>query len=553
MHAFQALSATQVIILDNGGTLWLEAAPFGQNVPPARQQIDGSVQAFQVLSAAEVVVLGDDGKLWLEHAPFGQQVPPARQQVDADVLAFHALSDMEILVLGNDRKLWQERAPFGQQIPPARQQIDGNVALAAPQPETVLLDHIAGLGAPVVFSAAWYGTTFSSVAISDDGKVAYFGRTASYDPMMRNLVVVALDSSGNVKGIPTCYPTSAWALAPINGYPVASGYNSTITALALNTGKARLYIGESRSAVHPTTPGLNVYTLDASGHPDGAVRTYPNGNVPGNGDIRCLLLHPALPLLYMAGFGITAVAVQALDSSGEPTGAPTLYNLGSGGKYALGLSADGKYLYMGTYPDTLEVVALDSDGHPSGALKSYSASNAQTGTLTDYLRFAMGAHAIYMVRPNPSGSGLPILALWPLDATSGQPTGSALARADIHPPLVGDSALTLAPDNANGRLWLASLTSFPDAFTGATIVDGFAPSSYVINADGTLGAGTSGPPRRLAENTAVLASGGSRHAPVFFNATTAAAGNLVKGYQCRITVTAAAGGSFPLTFWAARG
>jgi hypothetical protein len=74
----------------------------------------------------------------------------------------------------------------------------------------------------------------------------------------------------------------------------------SITALALNTGKARLYIGESRSAVHPTTRGLSVHTLDASGHPDGAVRTYPNGNVPGNGVISCLLLHPALPLLSSA-------------------------------------------------------------------------------------------------------------------------------------------------------------------------------------------------------------------------------------------------------------
>src|SRR5271167_689403 len=68
---FEALSDSEVLVLGQDGNLWLEHGPFGQQVPPVRQQIDGNVQAFQALSDTEVVVLGQDGNLWLEHGPFG--------------------------------------------------------------------------------------------------------------------------------------------------------------------------------------------------------------------------------------------------------------------------------------------------------------------------------------------------------------------------------------------------------------------------------------------------------------------------------------------------
>jgi hypothetical protein len=59
---------------------------------------------FEALSDSEVLVLGQDGNLWLAHGPFGQQVPPSRQQVDGSVSAFQALPDTEVLVLGSDGK-----------------------------------------------------------------------------------------------------------------------------------------------------------------------------------------------------------------------------------------------------------------------------------------------------------------------------------------------------------------------------------------------------------------------------------------------------------------
>ena len=421
------------------------------------------------------------------------------------------------------------------------------LAARARPPANVLLDNIAGLGAPKTFGPLWQQTTFSSCAASVDGRLVYFGRTASYDPAMRNLVVASLDAFGNVLGIPQGYPSSAWPLAPIGGYPPVAVNNATITAILVNAAKSRLYMAESRTAAtQPTTPGLNVYTLDAGGNPTGAVRTYANGNVAGGGAIAALAMHPKLPLLYMVGWGMTGVAAQPLDGDGEPTGAPKIHNMGSYGKYSLGISADARHLYLGSYPDVLEVVGLDSDGNPTGAFSALTVSNADVGAVSDYLRFTMGANAIYMVRPDPGGGALPILALWPLDSVTGLPIGGALARADIHPLLVAASAMTIAADEANGRLWVPSATSFADAFTGATIVSGVTPTSYAINADGTLAESISYLSLSDLSTVAVLAPASASGSPLFVNASAASIGNRVKGYQCRIAVLAASGASFPL-------
>jgi hypothetical protein len=126
LRSFQALSDTEILVLGSDRNLWLEQGPFGQNVPPSRQQIDGNVLAFQALSNTDVFVLGSDGNLWHEHGPFGQQIPPPREQVDGKVVAFQALSDTEVFVQGSDGNLWLEHAPFGQ-VPPKREQAAGNV------------------------------------------------------------------------------------------------------------------------------------------------------------------------------------------------------------------------------------------------------------------------------------------------------------------------------------------------------------------------------------------------------------------------------------------
>jgi hypothetical protein len=116
LRSFQALSDTNVFVLDNDGNLWFEQGPFGQqHLPP--QQVDGNVVAFQALSATEVFVLGSDRNLWLEYDPFGK-VPPKRDLVGGSVVAFQALSDTEVFVQNSDGNLWLERGQFGNHLRP---------------------------------------------------------------------------------------------------------------------------------------------------------------------------------------------------------------------------------------------------------------------------------------------------------------------------------------------------------------------------------------------------------------------------------------------------
>src|SRR5580698_1519602 len=109
---------------------------------------------------------------------------------------------------------------------------------APPAPANVNLNYIAGLGGNQYgFGTIWYDTTFNSLAAATNGKMAYFGLCGSDDPAMRNLVVTTLNSTGAVTGVPQCYVTSTYPLAPTMGYPQTGSYQADITAMLLNPGK----------------------------------------------------------------------------------------------------------------------------------------------------------------------------------------------------------------------------------------------------------------------------------------------------------------------------
>ena len=92
----------------------------------SRTEVEANAAAFQALSASEVYVLQTDGNLWLESAPFGTIPPPGRSQVDGSVYSFNAIDASDVLVLGTDAKLWWEYGPYTS-VPPRRLQVDGNV------------------------------------------------------------------------------------------------------------------------------------------------------------------------------------------------------------------------------------------------------------------------------------------------------------------------------------------------------------------------------------------------------------------------------------------
>lgn len=122
-----------VYVLGSDGNLWLETGPFGNQIPPRRLQVDGSVSAFQALDGNNVFVLGSDRNLWLEMWPYGNiaQTVKTRLQVDANVGAFQVIVSPygnKVFVLGTDGNLWSETWPSGSvaQTIKTRQQIDAN-------------------------------------------------------------------------------------------------------------------------------------------------------------------------------------------------------------------------------------------------------------------------------------------------------------------------------------------------------------------------------------------------------------------------------------------
>jgi hypothetical protein len=96
--AVESIDDGHVMVLDNGGRLWLETG-----APATRAPIDQNVVSFQSVGVL-VYVHGRDGKLWRETGN-----ADSRALVDQQVASFHAVDSSFIFVLGNDGKLWRER------------------------------------------------------------------------------------------------------------------------------------------------------------------------------------------------------------------------------------------------------------------------------------------------------------------------------------------------------------------------------------------------------------------------------------------------------------
>ena len=123
------------VVLGINGDLWIEYGALGE-VPPARVQVDRSVQSFQAVNleyTKKILILGLDGNLWMAEALSGT-VPPPRQQVDGNVASFLAYPEAQyVLVLSRQGALWLEQPPFGQ-VPPARELIATDVVAYQPVP-----------------------------------------------------------------------------------------------------------------------------------------------------------------------------------------------------------------------------------------------------------------------------------------------------------------------------------------------------------------------------------------------------------------------------------
>lgn len=312
----------------------------------------------------------------------------------------------------------------------------------------------AAVPAPVVLSWEALGIPGSAgaMAVSDDGRRIYLGRQHSYDRRRLNLGVVTAAPDGRVVGTARRYVDSL--------VPLPEQTHATVTSLLVDSTRRKLYLTHTLGAAK--TPEidqlLTVYDLDANGEPSGKPRNYACGNP--HRSLLALARHPRRDRLYMVGWGGSAVYVYALDAKGEPRGKPQAFPVGGHGKYALAFSPGGERLYLGTYPDRLEILDLNAAGDPVGQPRVYAAGEEKT-----YLRFDYTPRALYLRRGEWKNAAL---AEWRL-GPDGNPAGAVQVR-----PEIGTSPYAVDP--RGHRLWWGLPATFRDALTGKTVPEGVGPA-----------------------------------------------------------------------------
>lgn len=362
-----------------------------------------------------------------------------------------------------------------------------------------------------------------AVAVGPGERRLYVGVRSSGRSDLRNLAVFSLDAAGTVVGGPRRYQ--------VGDEPLAPGFDASLNAMLVDAARRKLYLASSRSGPTPDNAArmLTVYDLDADGEPTGRPRHYETGN-PHKG-VLSIARHPRSNVLYMVGFGGPGVYSYRLDAAGEPAGRPEAFAAGGYGKYEVAASADGERLYLGTYPDRVEIVDLDENGMPAGKPRSFDAGQP-AGSSPDYLRFAYAPRALYLRRETADGARL---AVWPLDG-KGDPVGTPQQQE-------GFSLSALAVDAERNRLWGAVDSTFEDAFTGKTTVRGVIPTAFPLAENGIPETPGRGHPIRHRPHPFPLQTGAvvgvsPAGRPVFLtrSLTDGVLGNRVKGYHARVTI-----------------
>lgn len=279
------------------------------------------------------------------------------------------------------------------------------------------------------------------------------------DERRTGLFVYDLGPDGKVVGEPRRYSN--------HPDPLPAGHHSTIGCFHLDRARRKLTWGVHGS--HPTHQrSLVTMSLDERGEPTGEPQAFDHGNP--NKSCDALAPHPTLPRLYAVGWGGEGIFALDQDVQGLPLVPAKFFRTGSYGGAAVAIRADGKKLYRGTYPSTLEVCDLDAKGDVVGKPRAL----AIPGGKPEYLRFVATERAIFFRGPDGR------LAWFTLDA-QGEPNG-APQSADI-PDLQG-IALGAAPN----RLLVAAASRFPDAVTKKSIVQGLELRELTVEADGRPGA-----------------------------------------------------------------
>jgi Beta-galactosidase trimerisation domain len=316
-----------------------------------------------------------------------------------------------------------------------------------------------------------------SIATSDDGKRVYFGQPQSYDRNRLNLAVLSLDDTGKPIGKIRRYADS-------KDISFSFGDVVSISKILVSSKYKKLYLGFNQQNAKGTGKcrGLSVYDLDNDGEPTGQPRSYIYPLVFAKSFeselIEAIELHPDKDLLYLSGFGATGVYVYSLDAKGEPQGIPMTYIIGSAaGKVEIGIN--NNILYLGSYPDILEVIELGVKGLPINPIAIQTVPAGTLDKYDKYVHFQRTPTALYWLEepPLPTSPGYEIKYLL-LDGV-GKPIG-------LPQTVPGFKALTLAADPMGNTIWISSAVTIPDAFTLEEKVVGYVPFQLILQNDGSL-------------------------------------------------------------------
>ncbi|GIJ43370.1 hypothetical protein Val02_02560 [Virgisporangium aliadipatigenens] len=363
--------------------------------------------------------------------------------------------------------------------------------------------------------------TAGAVAAGRGGGHVFVGRSLSTQRRRLNLGVIGVGPEGGPAGAPEWFPDSA--------VPLPAGGRSSVGVAVTHPSGRRLYLG-----VQTDYPGLRqpwpierrcltVWSLDDAGRPVGAPRSYDAGNEKGS--LQAVTLHPTLPLLYVSGWGDPRVFVHELDADGEPLRLRGSHRVGGVGKYDIAFSPAGDLMYLGTHPDTLDVVPMRSDGTPAGPARQFSALGKWGSPAPSYLMFHYTPQALYRRATMPTDA--PVI-MWPLDS-SGHPVGDPVSD--------GVPAGRLAAVDGSGkRLWLCRNATYPDAYTAASRRCGTELVAVPLDPSGR----PAGPPEQVGVRhgaeprlMTVTADG---DVTVLVTPVAAEGGNEVRGHRLRVTV-----------------
>jgi hypothetical protein len=331
----------------------------------------------------------------------------------------------------------------------------------------------------------------SAFAVHPNGRKVYLGRRISHDPQRENVVVATVDSTGQLSTPLRFYRDSPDALPLM--YTSSNSLNqprSTIQALVVVPRYRKLYVAAQLEDlfIRPAR-FLSVYDLTEDGDIlPGTLRSYRAApdQLTAPITIENLAVHPHADVLYISGFGAPNVRYYRLDANGEPQGnAPEVLSVGGpSGKRAMGLSANGERMYLGSYPATLEVLKL-VDGIPQlppvKVLKS-AVPEVFSAASDNYLRFAVTPGALFCTHDLRSITdfkpplSLPLFML-PLDSA-----GDLAAGVTDFQRIEGFEHTMLVADIERRRLWFLRETTQIDTITQQPMIDGVQLVGYNTDA-----------------------------------------------------------------------